>query len=191
MLPRQRVPAARAAENASQSPLLLPYPSLLDSADSGPNFTRSQLEDTLAFLTEHVDAAKLSSVDQEPLVVDLVALFGLALRSSVPAPGPPPPGPSTCSGSSSVGASGSSTSMPYVTDEARQLYRRIRVRLSELLVQDILIIDDRNSRLRALLLDLLLRTHVLQCYSSPLSIYAQLLRARPSRRNLEGAQEVL
>ena len=194
MPPRQsRVPAARAA-NASQSPSLLPFASLLASADNGPNFTSSQLEDTLALLTEHVDAAKLSSIDQEPLVVDLVALFGLALRSSVPAPAPPPrsgPGPSTCSGSSSAGASGSSTSMPYVTDEARQLYRRIRVRLSELLVQDILIIGDRNSRLRTLLLDLLLRTHMLRCYSSLLSTYAQLLRSRPSRRNLEGAQEVV
>ncbi|KAG2434831.1 hypothetical protein HXX76_007716 [Chlamydomonas incerta] len=142
-----------------------------------------------------------------PLVVDLVALFGLALRRSVPAPAPRAgaagPGPSTSSGSSSTaaasssgasssGASGSrSSSAPYLTDEARQLYKHIRNRLCTLLVQDVVRSLTSSARLRTLLLDLLLRTHVLRCYSSILSAYTQLLRTRPSRRNLEGAYEVV
>ncbi|KAG2441093.1 hypothetical protein HXX76_003945 [Chlamydomonas incerta] len=155
----------------------------------------SQLEDTLAYLgTGHAESLLVSSsADVEPLVVDLVALFGLALRCSAPAPASAPgaaaAAPSTTSGSSSAGASSnssSSNSTPYLTDEARQLYRRIRSRLCKLLAQDV-----PSNRLRSLQLDLLLRTHVLRCYSSLLSTYAQLLRARPSRRNLEGAREVL
>ena len=174
MPPRQN--AAAASRSA-----LLPFASLLASQSNGPELTCSQLEDTLAKLTQHDNAATWK---EDQLFVDLVALFGLALRRSAPAPGPPArsgPGPSTSS----------APQVPYVTDEARQLYRRIRIRLSKLLLQDILGSRWYENRLRTLLLDLLLRTHVLRCYSSLLGSYAQLLRARPSRRNQEGAHEVV
>ncbi|KAG2434829.1 hypothetical protein HXX76_007714 [Chlamydomonas incerta] len=195
MPPRARQPAAQQATS------LLPFASLLaGSAEHGPSLTNGQLEDTLEQLTK-LTSLNIDGLDQEPLVVNLVALFGLALRRSVPAPAPTPragaagPGPSTSSGSSSTGAASSSgasrsssSSAPYLTDETRQLYKHIRSRLCRLLLKDFRSI---STRLCTLLFDLLLRTHVLRCYSSLLSTYTQLLRTRPSRRNLEGADDVV
>ncbi|GLC50409.1 hypothetical protein PLESTB_000376200 [Pleodorina starrii] len=132
-------------------------------------------EELLAILTVISDLAfeAVTAVSEllvyvpETIVVDLVAMYGVALRRSGP------------------GAAG-------LTEDARTGYRKLRHTLAYHVGKalETTFTPDESMR-QVLLFRLLMRTQVLRCYGSLLSGAAQQLKERPSRRNVEFAAELL
>ncbi|KAG2446236.1 hypothetical protein HXX76_000828 [Chlamydomonas incerta] len=78
-----------------------------------------------------------------------------------------------------------------LSEEVRRLYRDIRMRLAALICASLNDASGQARRRRSLVLDLLLRTHVLRCYAALLTAVAQQLKERTSRRNTDAARELL